>query len=161
VDLAPRSLAGLAIHECDGCRGLWVPAASFDALVAHARTREHAQASDGLGPETPAHPRPATAVTYRKCPVCRQVMNRKNFGRISGVIVDWCRADGTWLDASELEAIGAFVAGGGLERAADIDKEDERVAASMRAFDRIAQTPPVSDGNPVTLARVLATIFTK
>ena len=34
-----------------------------------------------------------------------------------GIIVDWCRSDGTWLDAHELERVAAFVMSGALEQA--------------------------------------------
>jgi hypothetical protein len=54
-------------------------------------------------------------VAYRRCPECGQTMQRRNFGRRSGVIVDWCGSHGTWLDAHEMEDIAAFVLGGGLE----------------------------------------------
>jgi hypothetical protein len=43
-------------------------------------------------------------------------MQRRNFGRRSGVIVDWCGSHGTWLDANEMEDVAAFVLGGGLEQ---------------------------------------------
>jgi hypothetical protein len=42
-------------------------------------------------------------------------MQRKNFARRSGVIVDWCGKHGTWLDADELEDIASFILSGGLE----------------------------------------------
>jgi Zn-finger nucleic acid-binding protein len=38
-------------------------------------------------------------------------MQRRNFQRISGVIVDACRRHGTWLDADEIERIAGFVSG--------------------------------------------------
>jgi hypothetical protein len=44
-------------------------------------------------------------------------MARKNYGKRSGVIVDWCAAHGTWLDADELEQIASFIASGGLRDA--------------------------------------------
>jgi hypothetical protein len=44
-------------------------------------------------------------------------MHRRNFGQISGVILDWCRGHGWWFDAEELGRVLAFVDGGGLERA--------------------------------------------
>ncbi len=37
---------------------------------------------------------------YRPCPVCTRLMNRVNFGRRSGVLIDRCRAHGSWFDAS-------------------------------------------------------------
>ena len=43
-------------------------------------------------------------------------MQRKNFGRRSGVILDWCGSHGTWLDADEMGDVAAFVLEGGLER---------------------------------------------
>ena len=47
-------------------------------------------------------------------------MQRKNYGKRSGVIVDWCGTHGTWLDADELEQIAAFIASGGLRDAAPL-----------------------------------------
>jgi Zn-finger nucleic acid-binding protein len=41
-------------------------------------------------------------------------MHRRNFARISGVIVDECRGCGTFFDAGELEDVLAFVRSGGL-----------------------------------------------
>jgi len=46
-------------------------------------------------------------------------MNRKNFGRISGVLIDECNKHGVWLDAGELAKIQHFIADGGLDRARD------------------------------------------
>lgn len=46
-------------------------------------------------------------------------MNRKNFGRISGVMIDKCGRHGVWLDAGELEKIRHFIADGGMERSRD------------------------------------------
>ena len=42
-------------------------------------------------------------------------MQRKNFGRRSGVVVDWCGSHGTWLDTDEMGDIAGFVLEGGLE----------------------------------------------
>lgn len=41
-------------------------------------------------------------------------MNRRNFGRRSGVIVDECVEHGLFLDPGEFEAIETFIAHGGL-----------------------------------------------
>jgi Zn-finger nucleic acid-binding protein len=53
-------------------------------------------------------------------------MNRSNFARSSGVIVDLCKQHGVWFDADELPKIIEFINGGGLERA----REKERIAIS-------------------------------
>jgi len=49
-------------------------------------------------------------------------MQRKNFARRSGVIVDWCGHHGTWLDAHEVEDIAAYILAGGLERQSSPDR---------------------------------------
>jgi len=42
-------------------------------------------------------------------------MARMTFGKHSGIVVDVCRGHGTWFDGGELDAVMAFVRGGGLE----------------------------------------------
>jgi Zn-finger nucleic acid-binding protein len=92
-------------------------------------------------------------VHYRPCSVCRQRMNRKNFGGASGVIVDVCARHGTWFDAGEVPQVLAFVKSGGLvrERAREQERlrqarahDRERAGASSQpsplAFDSLAQS---------------------
>jgi hypothetical protein len=43
-------------------------------------------------------------------------MNRSNFARVSGVVLDVCRAHGAWFDRGELGAIRRFLRSGGLQR---------------------------------------------
>jgi Zn-finger nucleic acid-binding protein len=52
-------------------------------------------------------------VTYLPCPECAQLMNRKNFGGKSGIVVDVCTLHGVWFDATELAAVLAYVESGG------------------------------------------------
>ena len=112
-----RGIAGLPVSECPRCHGLWVPADNFDMLINRAVDAMRSQPRRGLGMATGKQEAVAErdwAVRYRKCPVCEGVMQRKNFGGRSGVIVDWCGRDGTWLEADELEEISAFIHAGGL-----------------------------------------------
>lgn len=117
-----RGIGDLGVHECLYCHGLWVPGESFDTLVA--RAIESWQAEKAAEPMLARRRRPRGAafpdqVVYRRCPVCQSPMYRKNFGRASGVIVDWCGEHGTWLDADELGAIADFILSGrGAEAAA-------------------------------------------
>ena len=55
----------------------------------------------------------AAAVRYRECPRCSEVMGRRNFGTISGVVIDECARHGVLLDEGEMQAIEAFVRMGG------------------------------------------------
>ena len=52
------------------------------------------------------------------------MMNRVNFGRLSGTIIDVCRGHGAFLDAGELHAIVTFITEGGLDRARQREKDD-------------------------------------
>lgn len=56
-------------------------------------------------------------------------MNRLNFGKVSGVIVDVCKPHGTWFDAGELTRVVAFASAGGLERTRErerLERGDEQ-----------------------------------
>lgn len=119
-ELSLRGIGDVFVSECLECNGLWVPDREFDRLMNRAIEAQHARPSDGLGMREGAPPRRSVfspKVVYRKCPECGGIMQRKNFGRRSGVIVDWCGKHGAWLDADELEAIADFIIQGGLERA--------------------------------------------
>lgn len=72
-----------------------------------------------------------TDVHYLTCPVCKKSMNRRAFGRISGVVVDVCKQDGVWFDPGELSAVLAFISRGGLEEARK--RELDELAESKRA----------------------------
>jgi Zn-finger nucleic acid-binding protein len=63
-------------------------------------------------------------VHYLQCPVCKKLMNRQAFGRVSGVVVDVCRSHGVWFDAGELTQVIQFVGRGGLERAREREAEE-------------------------------------
>lgn len=98
--------------ECEACDGTWVDAEAFEALCADA----DAQAAV-LHRYAERREVPAAEVKYRRCVRCGTIMNRVNFGRLSGAVVDVCKGHGTFLDAGELRHIVAFIQGGGLARA--------------------------------------------
>lgn len=104
-------LGGTVVLECPGCDGLWLDAAAFERICAD---RESQAAV--LHRRAGAAPAVEHRVSYRPCVACGTMMNRVNFGQISGVVVDVCRAHGTFLDAGELQRIVGFIQGGGLER---------------------------------------------
>ncbi len=52
-------------------------------------------------------------IKYVKCPVCRVLMNRVNFGHRSGVIVDQCTKHGIWLDSGEVTHLMEWKKAGG------------------------------------------------
>lgn len=127
---APYREASVPVHACTQCGGLWVGAASFHALVNAAA----ALATDGE--QAPRAPTDFGAkVVYRNCPTCGYAMLRKNFGRVSGIIVDVCKRHGVFLDPDELDRVLAFVRGGGLAEAQAYEQNEdanEQMARSLR-----------------------------
>jgi Zn-finger nucleic acid-binding protein len=103
--------------ECASCDGTWIEAAAFDRLCTD---REHhatmtlkpvqlKQNSSGAAPA-------GSGIRYRACPQCGKIMNRQNFGRLSGAVVDTCRGHGTFLDRGELHQVVKFILEGGFSR---------------------------------------------
>ena len=112
-DLQHIAVGAMSMLECGACDGIWVDADVFERLCAdrdaqsavlHRLSRREASGS-------------SARVHYRPCPRCGTLMNRVNFGKLSGTVVDVCKGHGTFLDAGELHQIVAFILDGGLERA--------------------------------------------
>ena len=136
---------------CRGCGGQFVEHALLRHLL-HEQERLGHAFPDAPYRKPPAKPS-VERVRYRPCPVCDQLMNRKNFGGASGVIVDVCARDGSWFDHGELSQVLAFVQGGGLIReqaraeqrlrelrARERDHNAGGDASSPLAFDSLAQS---------------------
>lgn len=128
------------LHDCDRCGG---------QFVEHIALRQLLESHDAL--EIPiARPRSApalmpTSVRYVACPVCHAIMNRKNFGAGSGVVVDVCSKHGTWFDSGELPRVLAFVESGGLGRARQRRTEDAEREARERAIESTARSTYASE----------------
>jgi Zn-finger nucleic acid-binding protein len=114
-------LDSTTLMECQACDGVWLDAEEFERFCA---SRE-AQAAV-LHRFAGARPEVSGRVRYRPCVRCGKMMNRVNFGQVSGTVVDVCRGHGTYLDAGELHQIAAFIHAGGLERARERKLEEMR-----------------------------------
>jgi Zn-finger nucleic acid-binding protein len=68
-------------------------------------------------------------------------MNRTNFGRRSGVVIDRCKDHGVWFDAAELDAVLRFIREGGEALAEASRVEEERAVASAARFRVEPKTP--------------------
>jgi hypothetical protein len=49
-------------------------------------------------------------------------MNRLNFAGCSGVVIDWCKAHGSWFDYRELQQVVTFIQEGGLKKSREREK---------------------------------------
>ena len=109
--------------ECAECDGTWIEAVTFERLCAdresqaavlHTTTSEPA-AGKGVRIER---------IRYRPCLKCGKLMNRVNFGLLSGAILDVCRGHGTFLDRGELHQVIQFILDGGLERTREARRQE-------------------------------------
>ncbi len=135
----PRCSAGLVAHqvgpnaldECLRCGGVWVDVATFEALCL-----ENERQLPLLGEAKPSEVYP---VTYVPCPACGSRMNRENFGRVSGVIVDRCKLHGIWFDRDELRRVVEFIRHGGLS--ATRQRELEELREERRRLESARSAP--------------------
>ncbi len=132
--LEKMSVGSTTICGCTTCEGLWVGAATFESICAD---RESQACVLGFLDKRTVRSQPLTKVNYVPCPDCGQLMNRNNFAKTSGVIVDICKQHGVWFDADELPAIIKFIHEGGMKIARErerneIDQERQKLSEDQR-----------------------------
>jgi Zn-finger nucleic acid-binding protein len=125
------------VRECPRCGGMFVPRDALAEILCRAEQRR-AMAEEGRAGVL------LEPVTYLPCPLCYGSMNRVNFGRVSGVIVDVCQKHGTWFDGGELTRVIAFVASGGLSRTRLREEQAQREERKRRVA---AVVPTAHDEN--------------
>ena len=125
INLEAVAVGTISLRECARCGGLWMDAAAFERICADREQQAAvlgaplAKLANAAGSkEDSGH------VRYVPCPECAQLMNRVNFARCSGVVVDVCKGHGTWFDRDELQRIIEFVRAGGLSvsRAREVEQ---------------------------------------
>lgn len=139
--LESARIGDMPLNECPRCSGVWLTTDALQQICSD--PNRHAAI---LGPpgEVVENAGLETRVRYLPCPVCRKLMNRVNFAQCSSVIVDVCRAHGTWFDRDELRRIVEFIRAGGLEKAksreiAALEEERRRLKRVVQA-ERLGNT---------------------
>jgi Zn-finger nucleic acid-binding protein len=129
------------LRDCGQCGG---------QFVQHALMRELVERREILGLAAPRRQRKsnplADPVRYVKCPECRELMLRKNFGGASGVIVDVCQKHGVWFDRGELPRVLSFVEAGGLVLARRREEEEAKRRVSDERVTAILSPAPAGGG---------------
>jgi DNA-directed RNA polymerase subunit RPC12/RpoP len=148
--LTSRRLASepVAVSECEVCGGIWTDKSVFEILVARVR---HAQLSvaalalkEPLGGQLGESRRLSSETAagnsahrlYRPCATCAKLMNRLNFGRMSGVIVDVCAPHGLWFDLDELPRLLRWIGDGGEQRARRLEVEEATATARQHRLEQ-------------------------
>jgi Zn-finger nucleic acid-binding protein len=123
-DMRAVTIGQTPTYECPSCAGQWLETSAFTQLCTSREQRGAAIAFTGVTTSAAvARVAPGGAVHYLPCPVCAKIMNRQNFGRRSGVVIDVCKGHGVWFDADELRATLAFIDSGEFEKARLADEQ--------------------------------------
>ncbi len=109
------------IFDCGHCGGQFVSAEVLHAMV-HRHESANIDVPHRFRAGNPIH----DPVKYIHCPFCSDLMLRRNFGKVSGIVVDVCAKHGTWFDVGELARILAFVSDGGMQRTAVVNAEERQ-----------------------------------
>jgi hypothetical protein len=72
------------------------------------------------------------------------MMNRKNFGGTSGIVVDVCALHGTFFDAGEHPRVLELVRRGGLAKAQRVVQNVPARPAAASMFGELTSAPPSS-----------------
>ena len=130
--------ANVALFECSACAGLWIEKEIFEVMTDRARSGQLPEGFGGGGPAEAEAAAPAQPLQYRPCVTCGALMNRRNYGRKSGVIVDVCARHGIWFDLHELDRLLRWIREGGEARAEKVQREQERSRRGSRGSGRVS-----------------------
>jgi Zn-finger nucleic acid-binding protein len=162
-DLELVAFQDTQLDECAACNGLWVELETFERLCAN-RTAQAPVLDPRIGGTAPVARRPEQ-IRYMPCPECQKIMNRVNFAKTSGIIIDRCMNHGVWFDADELRLVVEFVRAGGVDiaRRKEIRTlENERQLAHWRlGLDAITKSHAdhVFNENAMTSRSLLTFLF--
>lgn len=129
------------IEQCARCHGLFFDINELQALLDDAVTPVYEIDLPLLFTLQKESPVPRRDFTYVSCPVCGNMMNRVNFGRRSGVVVDQCRKHGVWLEGGELHRLMEWKKAGGQVLDRQPGEGDARADALLRALTEKDKTP--------------------
>lgn len=172
TELVARLIGDVTLDDCPTCRGSFVDAAALHRILNERKqTKVHTMLSELAPPGTSGQIMIPTVADpngpmYIRCPDCNKHMNRQNFARGSGIVIDVCRSHGTWFDRDELSHVVEFALSGGLDRAERLEAEaaarEERGRQYSKHLASLKQEnqhgPFIGPGRPGTAA-VLAELF--
>lgn len=153
VDLQFLEIGETNIRECNNCGGFWSDTETFESICQN--SEQQSAVLGFIGSESHPHAHPST-ISYVPCPDCSNLMNRSNFARASGVIIDICKSHGVWFDADELTKIISFINSGGMARSREKEKieldgqisrlkEEQRKLALMERRSGTTRFDPAHD----------------
>ena len=128
-------LGATQLDECSGCKGVWTDLETLNSIRTNSLKLAEVDALAAPKNKPTQYVPEMNPVRYLPCPVCATLMNRLNFGKISGVIVDVCREHGTWFDPGELQHVVEFIRTGGMDESR---RREQAALASQESARKIA-----------------------
>ena len=133
------------IERCVDCHGLFFDPGELEALMESSVTNVHHADKEKLAKIHAEKYVSQKGFKYRKCPVCKVIMNRKNFAAQAGVVIDECRQHGYWLDAGELQHLMEWRKAGGHIVAEEKDRQRQKMESlkneeTLRKMERKKQS---------------------
>lgn len=147
LDTQSVAVGSAHFRECAQCAGLWVDVESFEQIISEREQQSPILGAASIVPKQAGGAVGSNKVRYVPCPQCGQLMNRVNFARCSGVVVDVCKGHGTWFDRDELQRIVEFIRGGGLEVSRAREKreiEEERQRLRQEQLSAALHNKPLA-----------------
>lgn len=141
VEMSSVTIGAEAMRECEQCAGLWVEVTAFERICSNREQQSIVLGGASVLPAPPGAPHESACIQYVGCPQCGQLMNRINFARCSGVIVDVCRGHGSWFDRDELSEIVHFIRRGGLDLARQKEKREIEFQREQLRMDQMLSHP--------------------
>jgi len=130
-------VGSVVLDECRACGGVFVDRTSFERICSEREQQAVVLQASLPAPQAVGQ---ARADRYWPCPDCARLMNRQNFARISGVVLDVCKDHGVWFNHGELTRIVEFIRGGGLGRARELEKLDLQEERERLHHDQMLAT---------------------
>lgn len=128
VRLESKPYKKLELYFCPSCQGMWLDTLEFEYIT----SQKDVYSDDSVEPIYIREPVDGRGPLYA-CVRCDNFMNRINFKKISGILIDVCCDHGVWLDEGELTRLRQFIASGGLDKA-----QDREIAQNKDGIEQLA-----------------------
>lgn len=114
IPMRIMTVAQIELDSCPRCSGFWFDKREmnqFEKSISPGNNADKILAA--LDDNSSSH-ETVERGTYIKCPICNQLMARKNYHEISGVILDQCFEHGIWAEREDFVKIVDFIISGDI-----------------------------------------------
>ena len=153
------------IERCELCFGLFFDLGELEEYLSFTYTIKPEINHHSLNLLSTENYHKDYPVGYIKCPLCEALMNRINYGKKSGVVVNKCSLHGVWLDSGLLNHLIGWAKAGGFELDKNQKDEDNRKEITIEKIKKEKlrmnyDTNSLREIGLVDLAKIIIRFFT-